>query len=209
MQQFLPQGCQLPSMLVCVWYKVLRQFGDRRDQAGAAATSAFADALYTAQLRLFLLAKMSNTGVDQDLPSMLAELRQGRPTRTSAPSKQLMDSITYSARLHSTIAWLATQLSSDEAQQQLQHALILSDNANRLRQQLQSVFAEPSHQRLLMSYLLHNCADDLSEVLEGQICTEGLGTWTTAWANAMRYVTFTSTQCASDCHAWPHDCGWH
>jgi len=152
------------------------------------AISSFADALYTAQLRLLLAAKMPIAGAAQDLPSMLADLRQHQPSTTAPASKQLMDSITYCAHLHSTIAWLASELSSAEVQEQLQHALLHSDAAIRLQQQLRSIFAELTHQRLFVSYLLQYCDGNVSEVLDGAACRVGLGDWTEPWANAMRYT---------------------
>lgn len=152
------------------------------------AIGPFADALYTAQLRLLLAARMPIAGVAQDLPSMLADLRQHQPSSTAPASKQLMDSITYSAHLHSTIAWLASELSSPEAQEQLQHALLHSDAAVRLQQQLHGIFAELTHQRLFVSYLLQYCDGNVSEVLDGAACRVGLGDWTEPWANAMRYT---------------------
>ncbi|DBB04141.1 TPA: hypothetical protein ACH3X1_013190 [Trebouxia sp. C0004] len=152
------------------------------------AIGSFADALYTAQLRLLLAAKMPIAGAAQDLPSMLAELRQHQPSTTSPASKQLMDSITYCAHLHSTVSWLASELSSAEAQEQLQHALLHSDAAFRLQQQLRSIFAELTHQRLFVSYLLHYSGGNVSQVLDRAVCRVGLGDWTEPWANAMRYT---------------------
>jgi len=154
------------------------------------AIGSFADALYTAQLRLLLAAKMPIAGAAQDLPSMLAHLRQHQPSSTAPASKQLMDSITYCAHLHSTISWLASELSSAEAQEQLQHALLHSDAAFRLQQQLHSIFAELTHQRLFVSYLLHYSDGNVSELLDRAACRVGLGDWTEAWANAMRYPAF-------------------
>ena len=151
------------------------------------ATGSFADALYTAQLRLLLAAKMPVAGAAQDLPSMLADLHQHQPSSTVPASKQLMDSITYCAHLHSTVSWLASELSSAEAQEQLQHALLQSDAAFRLQQQLRGIFAELTHQLLFVSYLLHYSDGNVSEVLDGAACRVGLGDWTEPWANAMRY----------------------
>ena len=150
------------------------------------AVGSFADALYTAQLRLLLAAKMPIAGAPQDVPSMLAHLRQHQPSSTAPASKQLMDSITYCAHLHSTIAWLASELSSAEALEQLQRALLHSDAAFRLQQQLRSIFAELTHQRLFVSYLLHHSDGNVSEVLDRDACRVGLGDWTEPWANAMR-----------------------
>ena len=101
-----------------------------REQDDAAAASPFADALYTAQLRLLLAAKVPIAGAAQDLPSLLADLRQWQPSTLSSPSKQLIDSISYCAQLHSTIAWLA-ELSSVEAEHQLHHALLQSGSSGR------------------------------------------------------------------------------
>ena len=152
----------------------------------AGAENYFADALYTAQLRLLLAAKMPLTGPLQDLPSLLADLRQVQPSSTAPPSKQLVDSIAYCAHLHSTIAWMAAELSSAEAQEQLQQALLHSDAAPRLQQQLQNIFAEPTHQQLFVSYLVHHSAGCVSDVLDTAACRVGLGGWTQPWANAMR-----------------------
>ncbi len=152
------------------------------------AVGSFADALYTAQLRLLLAAKMPIAGAAQDLPSMLADLRHHQLSSTAPASKQLMDSITYCAHLHSTISWLASELSSPEAQEQLQHALLHSDAATRLQQQLRNIFAELTHQRLFVSYLLHYSDGSVSEVLDRAVCRVGLGDWTEPWANAMRYT---------------------
>ena len=154
--------------------------------ANAGAENYFADALYTAHLRLLLAAKMPLTGPLQDLPSLLADLHHIQPSSTAPPSKQLMDSIAYCAHLHSTIAWLASELSSAEAHEQLQQALLHSDAAPRLQQQLQTVFAEPTHQRLFVSYLLHHSAGSVSDVLDRAACRLGLGDWTQPWAKAMR-----------------------
>ncbi len=168
------------------------------------AISSFADALYTAQLRLLLAAKMPIAGAAQDLPSMLADLRQHQPSTTAPASKQLMDSITYCAHLHSTISWLASELSSAEAQKQLQHALLHSDAAFRLQQQLHSIFAELTHQRLFVSYLLQYCDGNVSEVLDGAACRVGLGDWTEPWANAMRYMACSvfAFSCDVLCKSW-------
>ncbi len=168
------------------------------------AIGSFADALYTAQLRLLLAAKMPIAGAAQDLPSMLADLRQHQPSSTAPASKQLMDSITYCAHLHSTISWLASELSSAEAQEQLQHALLHSDAASRLQQQLRSIFAELTHQRLFVSYLLHYSDGNVSEVLDGGACRVGLGDWTEPWANAMRYTACSvfAFSCDVLCNNW-------
>ncbi len=173
-----------------------------RTQAANAA-SPFADALYTAQLRLCLAAKMPIAGAAQDLPSLLADLRRGQPSSTSPPSKQLMDSITYCVQLHSTIAWIASELGSAEAEQQLQHALLHSDAAGRLQQQLHTIFTETTHQRLFVSYLLQYSTDKVLDVLDRPSCVVGLGAWTEAWANAMRYIYFSVAwlHCADGCRA--------
>ena len=158
-----------------------------RAQAAGTAVSTFTDALYTAHLQMLLAAKMPAAGPGQDLPSLLADLRQWQPSSSSAPPpKHLMDSIIYCAQLHSTIAWLASQISHPEAQQQLQHTLLRSDTAGRLQEQLRGIFVEPVHQRLLMSYLQRYCTGSLSDVLDTEVVRVGLGAWTQAWATAMR-----------------------
>ena len=159
-----------------------------REQDDAAAANPFADALYTAQLRLLLAAKVPTAGAGQDLPSLLADLRQWQPSTLSSPSKQLIDSISYCAQLHSTIAWLASELSSVEAEHQLHHALLQSDAAGRLQRQMHSIFAEDTHQRLFVSSLQQHCTGSVSDVLDRPTCRISLGAWTEAWANAMRCV---------------------
>ena len=108
------------------------------------------------------------------------------------------------AHLHSTISWLASELSSAEAQKQLQHALLHSDAAFRLQQQLHSIFAELTHQRLFVSYLLQYCDGNVSEVLDGAACRVGLGDWTEPWANAMRYMACSvfAFSCDVLCKSW-------
>lgn len=159
----------------------------RSAHEGTPAISPFTDALYTAQLRLLLAAKMpASVGADQDLPSLLAHLHQWQPSSTTAPSRQLMDSITFCAHLHSTISWLAFVLSSAASEQQLQGALLHADAADRQQQQLQSIFSEDTHQRLLVAYLQQHCAGNVSDVLDRPTCREALGPWTHRWADALR-----------------------
>ena len=151
------------------------------------AISPFTDALYTAQLRLLLAAKMPATaGPDLDLPSLLADLHQWQPSSTAAPSRQLMDSITFCAHLHSTIAWLASTLSSAASEQQVQAALLHADAADRQQQQLQSIFSEETHQRLFVAYLQQHRSGDISDVLDSPACRQALGAWTQHWADALR-----------------------
>lgn len=97
-----------------------------------------------------------------------------------------MDSITFCAHLHSTIAWLAYQLSSDASREELQHSLLHADAAQAHQQQLQSLFAEDAHQRLLVAYLQEYCLGEVSHVLDQPVCRQGLGIWTRQWVDAMR-----------------------
>lgn len=145
------------------------------------------DAMYTAQLRLLLAAKMPATaGADHDLPSLLADLHQWQPSSTTAPSRQLLDSITFCAHLHSTIAWLAFTVSSAASEQQLQGVLLHTDAPGRQQQQLQSIFSEETHRRLLLAYLEQYSSGDVTDVLKRPICRQSLGAWTQQWADALR-----------------------
>lgn len=151
------------------------------------AISPFTDALYTAQLRLLLAAKMPATaGADHDLPSLLADLHQWQPSSTTAAVRQLLDSITFCAHLHSTIAWLASTLMSAASEQQLQGVLLHADAADRQQQQLQRIFGEETHQRLLLAYLQQHCSGNVSDVLDSPTCRQVLGPWTVQWTDALR-----------------------
>ena len=181
------QLLNMQSMWVC-----------RHDHGSAPAISPFTDALYTAQLRLLLASNLPATaGAGHDLPSQLAELQQWTPMGTTAPSRQLRHSITFCAHLHSTLAWLAFQLSSEDTQQDVQHALLHADDAERHRQQLQGIFAHEAHQHLFMAYLQQYCPGDASARLDRPTCREGLGDWTGRWADAMRYVLLICAACLS------------
>ena len=156
----------------------------------------FTDAMYTAQLRLLLAAKMPAAAeADHDLPSLLADLHQWQPSSTTAPSRQLMDSITFCAQLHSTIAWLASTLSSALLEQQLQGALLHADDAGRQQQQLQSIFTTETHQRLLVAYLQQYCSGSVTDVLARPTCRQSLGAWTQQWSDALRYVASARLLC--------------
>ena len=145
------------------------------------------DAMYTAQLRLLLAAKMPATaGPDHDLPSLLADLHQWQPSSTTAPSRQLMDSITFCAHLHSTIAWLAFTVSSAASEQQLQGVLVHADVPGRQQQLLQSIFGEETHQRLLLAYLEQYGSGNVADVLNRPTCRQSLGAWTQQWADVLR-----------------------
>ena len=133
-----------------------------------------------------MAANMPAGGSDQDIPSLLADLRRRQPYISSPSSQQLMDSITYCAHLHSLIAWLASEFSTAEAQQQLQRALLYSDSADRTQRQLQSIFAEETHPLLFVSHLQRHSAAALSDLLDRPIGRVGLGAWTQQWADAMR-----------------------
>lgn len=159
----------------------------RSEDRGTPAMRSFSNAMYTAQLRLLLAAKMpAAAGADHDLPTLLADLHQWQPSSTTAPSRQLMDSITFCAHLHSTIAWLAFTLSSLASEQQLQGALLHADDARRQQQQLQSIFSGETHQRLLVAYIQQYCSGSVTDVLTRPTCRQGLGAWTQQWSNALR-----------------------
>lgn len=166
------------SLKICIF---------RSEDRDTPAMRSFSDAMYTAQLRLLLAAKMPATaGADHDLPTLLADLQQWQPSSTTAPSRQLMDSITFCAHLHSTIAWLAFTLSSAALEQQLQGALLHADDAGRQQQQVQSIFSEETHQRLLVAYLQQYCSGSVTDVLTRPTCRQGLGAWTQQWSDALR-----------------------
>ena len=97
-----------------------------------------------------------------------------------------MDSITFCAHLHSTIAWLAFTLSSAVSEQQLQGLLLHANAPARQQQQLQSIFSEGTHQRLLVAYLQQYCSGSVTDVLNRPICMQSLGAWTQQWADALR-----------------------
>lgn len=170
-----------------VWPTSLNICTYRSEDRGTPAICSFTDAMYIAQLRLLLAAKMPAAArADHDLPSLLADLHHWQPSSTTAPSRQLVDSITFCAHLHSTIAWLAFTLSSAASEQQLQGLLLHADAPDRQQQQLQSVFSEETHQRLLVAYLQQYCSGSVTDVLNRPICRQSLGAWTQQWADTLR-----------------------
>lgn len=175
-----------PSYLLVTSVHVCRQHAE--DQHGA---QAFADALYVARFRLFLAARLPATGTAvQDLPALLDDLSRRKPAANAAPADSVMSSIKYCAFLHSTLAWLAGQLTTPDGYMSLQHDLLQSDHRLELQQRVKAVLAVPAHQQLLIAHIQRQQAAGqptyLADLLSTHVCKDGLGAWTSVWATAFR-----------------------
>ena len=168
----------------------MRVYSARRSDVGrSGSTVAFTDALYVARFRLYLALRLPAAGAEQDLHALLDDLHMLRP-RAPAESARVMESITYCAFLHAIIAWLASQLTTTEGQNSLHNVLLHSDFAQQLQQRLGAIFAEQTHQQLLIAHMQRQPAalqpDFVTSLLAKRVCKEGLGAWTSEWATAFR-----------------------